>query len=132
MLLLSGCEEAFELCCVVSNGIPNFREPSQKNAKAVLALLAFVVLYRGGISYLATIYHVILKKEITVVAQIASQVFGNSFMYYMVQATTALILIMVANTAFADLPLLLSLMGKDGFVPRQFTQRGKDFSLTEL
>lgn len=115
----------------VSNGIPNFREPAQKNAKAVLALLALVVLFIfGGISYLATIYHAVPLNHVTVVSQIASQVFGNSFMYYLVQCTTALILIMAANTAFADLPLLLSLMGRDGFVPRQFTKRGKRLSFS--
>ncbi|GLC30735.1 APC family permease [Clostridium omnivorum] len=115
----------------VSNGIPNFREPSQKNAKIVLGLLAGVVLFIfGGLSYLATIYHAVPNPENTVIAQIATQVFGTSFMYYAVQVTTAFILIMAANTAYADLPLLLSLLGRDGFVPRQFAKRGKRLSFS--
>ena len=63
------------------------------------------------------------EKDVTVVAQIAMQVFGkNTVMFYAVQATTAVILIMAANTAFADLPLLLSLLARDGYMARQFRQ----------
>jgi Amino acid transporters len=110
----------------VSNGIPSFKEPAQKNAKIVLQLLAFIVLLIfGGLSYLATLYHAVPDPNVTVIAQIANQVFGTSFMFYIIQGTTAIILIMAANTAFAGLPLLLALMAKDGFVPRQFTKRGK-------
>ncbi|MCT8976169.1 APC family permease [Clostridium sp. CX1] len=110
----------------VSNGIPSFKEPAQKNAKIVLGLLASIVLMIfGGLSYLATLYHAVPNSEVTVIAQIAAQVFGTGFMFYVIQATTAIILIMAANTAFAGLPLLLALMAKDGFVPRQFTKRGK-------
>jgi hypothetical protein len=109
----------------VSNGIPNFREPSQENAKAVLVLLALVVLaIFSGTSYLATLYHALPNPDQTVIAQIAIQVFGNGVLYYFMQFTTALILIMAANTAFNDFPLLLSLLAKDGYVPRQFAQRG--------
>lgn len=116
----------------VSNGIPNFAEPSQKNAKKVLILLGCVVLFIfGGISYLATLYHAVPRSDVTVVSQIAKQVFGGgSLMYYIIQVTTAFILIMAANTAFADLPLLLSLMGNDGFAPRQFAKRGKRLSFS--
>lgn len=109
----------------VSNGIPNFREPSQKNAKSVLVLLALVVLaIFSGTSYLATLYHAVPNPDQTVIAQIAIQVFGNGVFYYFMQFTTALILIMAANTAFNDFPLLLSLLAKDSYVPRQFAQRG--------
>lgn len=115
----------------VSDGIPNFEQPSQKNAKRVLRLLALVVLcIFGGISYLSTLYHAVPNPNVTVVSQIASQVFGYTFMYYVVQITTAIILIMAANTAFADLPLLLSIIAKDGFVPRQFAKRGKRLSFS--
>lgn len=94
----------------VSNGIPSFKEPSQKNAKRVLELLALVVLVIfGGVSYLATLYHAVPNSDVTVVAQIAHQVFGGNIMFYLVQVTTAIILIMASNTAFAGLPLLLAL-----------------------
>jgi amino acid transporter len=80
----------------VSNGIPNFQKPRQKNAKKVLALLALIILVIfGGVSFLATMYKVAPQENITVVAQIATQIFGsNSIMFYAVQATTAIILIM--------------------------------------
>ncbi|GKX67267.1 APC family permease [Inconstantimicrobium mannanitabidum] len=111
----------------VSDGIPNFRDPAQKNAKRVLGLLAVIVfIIFGGVSFLATMYKVSPRPDITVTAQIATQIFGSgSIMFYAVQATTAIILIMAANTAFADLPLLLSILAKDGYVPRQFASRGK-------
>jgi len=115
----------------VSNGIPNFRTPSQKNAKSVLALLAFLVLFIFvGLSFLATIYHAVPVDHMTVIAQIAQQVFGKNIMFYIIQITTAIILIMAANTAYAGLPLLLSLMAKDGYVPRQFSKRGKRLSFS--
>ncbi|AYD40738.1 APC family permease [Clostridium fermenticellae] len=116
----------------VSNGIPSFRKPSQKNAKVVLELLALIIFIMfGGIAYLATIYHTVPNADVTVVAQIAAQVFGHkSLMFYVIQTTTAVILIMAANTAFTGLPLLLALMAKDGFVPRQFSKRGKRLSFS--
>lgn len=113
----------------VSNGIPNFAEPSQKRAKTVLALLAVLVLFIfGGTSFLARIYHAVPNYEVTVIAQIASQVFGTGVMYYVIQVTTAVILIMAANTSFSGLPLLLSLIARDGFAPRQFARRGSRLS----
>ena len=109
----------------VSNAIPNFATPSQKNAKKVLNFLAlFVLLIFGGTSYLATLYHAVPNYEVTVLSQIASQVFGNSFMYYLLQAATAVILVMAANTSYAGLPMLLALVAKDGYAPRQFAMRG--------
>lgn len=110
----------------VSDGIPNFQEPAQKNAKTVLMLLAVLVLIIfGGTSYLATIYHAVPTEGRTVMSMIGEQVFGKGFMYYMLQATTALILVMAANTAFSDFPLLLSYVAKDGFAPRQLSHRGE-------
>lgn len=116
----------------VSDGIPNFRHPAQKNAKRVLMLLGLIVLIIfGGVCALAAVYKVVPREGMTVVAQIAAQVFGgNSAMFYVVQATTAIILIMAANTAFADLPLLLSILARDGFMARQFRHRGARLSFS--
>lgn len=116
----------------VSDGIPNFREPAQKNAKRVLYLLAglvFVIFL--GISALASLYHIVPNANVTVIAMIAEAVFGNgTLLFYLVQITTAVILTMAANTAFADLPLLLSILARDGFVPRQFMARGSRLSFS--
>ena len=116
----------------VSDGIPNFKNPAQKNAKTVLGLLAGIVfVVFGGLSYLSTMYKAVPGKDITVIAQIAIQVFGqNSFMFFAVQATTAIILVLAANTAFSDLPLLLSILAKDGYVPRQLSNRGTRLSFS--
>lgn len=116
----------------VSDGIPNFKDPAQKNAKIVLSLLAMIVfVVFGGISYLATMYKANPALDATVISQISTQIFGaNSIMYYALQATTAIILVMAANTAFADLPLLLSILAKDGYVPRQLAMRGKRLSFS--
>lgn len=115
----------------VSDGIPNFKAPAQKHAKIVLGLLSVTVLFIfGGLSYLSTIYHAVPSDKVTVIAQIGTQVFGNSFMFYALQATTAMILIMAANTAFADFPLLLSFISRDGFAPKQFTRRGNRLSFS--
>ncbi|MCB2362033.1 APC family permease [Clostridium estertheticum] len=115
----------------VSNGIPNFQEPSQKNAKIVLLLLGGLVFFIFvGLSFLATIYHAVPVNHMTVLAQITQQVFGKNIFFYVIQFTTAIILIMAANTSYAGLPLLLSLMGNDGYVPRQFSQRGKRLSFS--
>jgi len=126
----SGCT-ALSGVEAVSNGIPNFKEPSQKTAKAVLGLLALLVFFIfGGLSFLATIYHPVPHPNVTVFAQIAQQVFGKNILFYIMQIATALILVMAANTAYAGLPLLLSLMAQDGYVPRQFSQRGKRLSFS--
>lgn len=109
----------------VSNAIPNFTEPAQKNAKRVLGLLAlFVLIIFGGTAYLSTLYHAVPNNSITVLSQIATQVFGNGVWFYILQIATATILVMAANTSYAGLPMLLSLIATDGYAPRQFAIRG--------
>ncbi|MGE5627562.1 MAG: APC family permease [Solirubrobacterales bacterium] len=113
----------------VSNGVPNFKAPSQKNAIIVLFSLAVTIIFVfGGTSYLATLYHTVPSLEKTVVSQIAIQVFGNGFMYYFIQFTTAMILILAANTAYSGFPLLASAIAKDGYLPRQLQKRGHRLS----
>ena len=115
----------------VSNAIPNFAPPAQKRAKRVLALMAlFVLLIFGGTSLMATVFHAVPNHEFTVLSQISRQIFGNGFMFYVLQMTTSIILIMAANTSYADLPMLLSLLGKDGYMPRQFSIRGERLSFS--
>lgn len=109
----------------VSNGVPNFRDPAQKNAKKVLlAMAGFVCLVFLGVSVLICLYRIVPNQEATAISQLARTVFGNSFMYYVVQIMTVVILTLAANTAFADLPLLMALMAKDGYLPRQLVSRG--------
>lgn len=126
----SGCSALTGLEAV-SNSVPNFKEPSQKNARTVMVLLSSLILFIfGGTSILARFYHAIPVGEPTVIAQIAYGVFGKTFMFYVIQVTTAIILIMACNTAFTGFPMLMYVVGKDGFVPRQFTIRGKRLSFS--
>lgn len=115
----------------VSNAVPNFDKPAAKHAKKTLWLLSlFVLLIFGGISILANLYHIVPVEGKTVLNQIAFNVFGNNLMFYFYTATSILILVMAANTAYSDFPLLMSIMGKDGYVPRQFSMRGDRLSFS--
>jgi len=109
----------------ISNAVPNFREPAAHNAKITYILLALIVfVIFGGSSYLAALFQAVPNPQVTVLAQLATAVFGQGFMFYFIQATTAVILAMAANTAFAGFPTLLSVVAQDGYAPRQLTMRG--------
>lgn len=115
----------------VSNAIPNFKKPQVKNAQRVLLMLSlFVLVIFGGVSVLANLYHAVPKADNTVLSQIAFAIYGKSPMYYVVQATTAIILVMAANTSYSDFPLLMSLISRDGYAPRQLSQRGDRLSFS--
>ncbi len=113
----------------VSNAVPNFKEPAPKRANTVLLMLSIIILILfGGISYLASLYQVGISPDKSVLSQISEQIFGRGFMFYFIQITTMLILGLAANTAYAGFPLLFSLMARDGYAPRQLTQRGERLS----
>lgn len=112
----------------VSNAVPNFKEPSTKYAKTVLLLLSIIVLVLfGGTSILANIYHVV-PGEKAMLIMIAEEIFGRGFMFYYITATTFIILIMAANTAYSGFPLLVAVMAKEGYVPRQLSRKGDRLS----
>lgn len=110
----------------VSNGVPNFRPPQQKHAKQVLlAMAGFVCIIFLGVSVLISLYRIVPNEHVTAVSQLAAAVFGGgSVMYYVVQVMTVVILTLAANTAYADLPLLMALMANDGYLPRRLIYRG--------
>ena len=110
----------------VSNGVPAFRPPESKNAAATLVMMAVLsITMFGGITLLAHAYGVIPSASETVISQIARVTFGPATLsYYAVQAATMLILVLAANTAYADFPRLASIVARDGFLPRQFTNLG--------
>jgi len=115
----------------VSNAIPNFRKPQVKNAQKVLLLMSlFVLIMFGGVSVLANLYHAVPKVGNTVLSQITFGIYGNTFMYYVVQVVTATILIMAANTSYSGFPLLMSLISNEGYAPRQLAQRGDRLSFS--
>jgi amino acid transporter len=109
----------------VSNGIPAFRPPESHNAGIVLVWMATILATTFlGITYLTHVYHVIPRETETVVSILARQIFGENLLYYNIQAATAMILLLAANTSFADFPRLSSIMARDGFMPRQLSNRG--------
>jgi amino acid transporter len=110
----------------ISNGIPAFREPKSRNAGITLmwmsALLGILLL---GITFLATRIGAVPSEEETVISQIAWTVYGGRNLLYLVtMAGTTVILVMAANTSFADFPRLGALLAVDGFLPRQLAYRG--------
>ncbi|MGH2691633.1 MAG: APC family permease, partial [Actinomycetota bacterium] len=109
----------------ISNGVPAFRRPQARNAAETLAIMGFISLSMFlGISFLAVQTGVIPSHEQSVVSQIANTVFRGGFGFYFVQVTTAGILVLAANTAYQDFPRLSSILARDGFMPRQFQNRG--------
>jgi amino acid transporter len=109
----------------ISNGIPAFRPPESRNAAITLGWMAGILATMFvGLTVLASTLHVLPSPSETVISQIARRLFGTGMMYYLVQAATALILILAANTSFADFPRLSSLLARDRFVPRQFASLG--------
>jgi len=127
----SGCS-ALTGVEAVSNSVPNFQEPSQRSAKIVMILLAALIFFIfGGTSILAIFYTAVpIANGPTVVSQIAFGVFNNGIMYYIIQFSTAVILLMACNTAYTGFPMLMYIVGRDGFAPRQFTIRGKRLSFS--
>jgi amino acid transporter len=110
----------------ISNGITAFKEPRSKNAGVTLIWMSLILgsLFLG-ISYLAKEMGVIPSESETVISQLARTIFaGRGTLYLMLIGATTVILIMAANTAFADFPRLGALVAKDGFLPRQLTYRG--------
>lgn len=109
----------------ISNAIPNFKDPAPNNAAKTLIAMGFLLaLLFSGIVYLAYYYGIAPRAEVTVVSQIAEEIFGRNFMYFFIQGTTALILILAANTGYTAFPLLAVNLAKDKFIPRMFLARG--------
>ena len=110
----------------VSNGVPNFKEPAPRHAKKVLlAMASFVCIIFFGVSLLITLYRIVPSDDATAVSLLAAAVFGRgSAMFYVTQVMTVVILSLAANTAFADLPLLMSLIASHGYLPKQLVNRG--------
>jgi len=110
----------------VSNGVPAFKPPESRNAASTLVTMAALAITMFmGITLLAHAYAIIPNDSETVVSQVARMTFGGrSVFYFAVQAATMLILVLAANTAYADFPRLASIVARDRFLPRQFMNQG--------
>jgi amino acid transporter len=115
----------------ISNGVPAFRKPEWRNARQTLVLMGtgLGIMFLGLSALAARIKVAPFESGTpTVISQVGEAVFGDSplgqVLYYSLQAGTALILILAANTGFADFPRLASFQAGDSFLPRQMTKRG--------
>jgi amino acid transporter len=110
----------------VSNGVPAFRAPEAKNASATLVAMAtLAIVMFVGITVLAHAYQVVPNSAESGISQLGRAVFGGTnLLYYLLQAGTTLILVLAANTAYADFPRLASIVARDRYLPRQFMNQG--------
>ena len=109
----------------ISNGIPAFKKPESKNAAATLTWMAVIMtVLILGTGFLAYKINAHPLTDETLVSVMTRHTFGTGVFYYFVQAATAAILVLAANTSFADFPRLASLLAADRFLPRQFANRG--------
>ena len=109
----------------ISDGVPAFKEPEYRNAAITLRWMAGILTTLFlGITALAAAFRIMPVEHETVVSQLARALFGQGIFYYLIQAATALILILAANTSFADFPRLAFFLARDHYAPRQFGKRG--------
>jgi amino acid transporter len=118
----------------IANGVQAFKKPEATNARRTLTWMAGILLFMFlGTSALAVLTHVTPDVAVvggqvetvqTILSQLAHGIFGSGFMYYALQAGTALILILAANTSYADFPRLSSFMAGDGYLPKVLQDRG--------
>ncbi|AQY51768.1 APC family permease [Listeria weihenstephanensis] len=109
----------------ISNAVPLFKDPKAKNASRTLIMMASILgFFFVGITLLAYFYGVVPELKSTVLSQIAENIFGRNFFYYFIQATTALILVLAANTGFSAFPLLAFNLSKDKYMPRMYLDKG--------
>jgi amino acid transporter len=109
----------------ISNGIPAFKPPEPRNASLTLLTMAVILgVMFLGLSILIVGSGVVPTHEQTVISLLALGVFGEGPLYYIVQGSAVLILVLAANTAYADFPRLASLLAKDDYAPHQLAFRG--------
>lgn len=109
----------------ISNGVPAFKRPESKNASSTLIwMIATLGVMFLGISVLAYYIGAAPREDVSVISQIAIQIVGTGPAFFIIQVATALILVLAANTSYADFPRLASLLSRDRYLPRQFSSRG--------
>jgi amino acid transporter len=113
----------------ISNGVPAFRRPQARNAATTLAMMgAMTVTMFLGITVMTVLLHIRTNEEIaatqSVLSQIGETVFGRTLAFFALQALTAGILVLAANTSYQDFPRLSAILARDRFMPSQFKNRG--------
>lgn len=110
----------------ISDGVLAFKPPEWKNARLTLLYLGLILgAMFLGITYLTSAYHIVPEEGQTIVSLLGRQILGDgSWFYYFVQVATLLILLLAANTSYADFPRLCYFLARDGFLPRQLALLG--------
>ncbi|MFZ5592314.1 MAG: APC family permease, partial [Bacillota bacterium] len=109
----------------ISNGVIMFKPPEVENARKTTYIMALILgLMFGGITFLYIHHHLLPQPNQTMLSQLALVILGQNWGYYYIQITTMLILYLAANTAYNGLPPLLSLLARDGYMPRYMAARG--------
>lgn len=109
----------------ISDGVLAFKEPEWKNARLTLLYMGGILgCMFIGITYLARIYNIVPEEGQTVVSLLGRVILGDEPIYLFVQVVTLLILLLAANTSYADFPRLCYFLARDGFCPRQLTLLG--------
>jgi len=110
----------------IADSVPLFKKPEAKNATITTYWMAgILVVMLGGVTFMMMHFHIMPLLEITALSQLAEHIFGRSFFYYYIQVTTMVVLYLAANTAYNGLPVLLSIIAKDGYLPRYLSSRGE-------
>ena len=112
----------------ISDGVLAFKQPEWKNARLTLLYLGVILgLMFVGITYLVNIYHIVPEEGQTVVSLLGRQILNGSYLhyfYFFIQGVTLLVLLLAANTSYADFPRLCYFLARDGFLPRQLSLLG--------
>jgi len=109
----------------ISNGVLAFRAPASRNAATTLGwMVTILATFFLGVSFLAQHYQAMPTTQETVLSILGHRVFGGGILYYVLQYSTFAVLVLAANTAFADFPRLASILAHDGYMPRQLAARG--------
>ena len=109
----------------ISDGVLAFKPPESKNARLTLLYLGVILGFMFvGITYLANIYHIVPGEGQTVVSLLGRAILGTGPVYYFLQIVTLLVLMLAANTSYADFPRLCYFLARDGFLPRQLSLLG--------
>ena len=110
----------------VTNGVPAFKPPEWKNAQITMGTMAVLLgTVFLGVSFLARVAGAMPSNSESVLSQIGRSIFGPGPLWWLLQLSTTGILILAAQTSFADFPRLSSILAKDGYFPRQFAFRGE-------
>lgn len=109
----------------ISNAVPAFKPVEWRNARTTLTwMVTLLVVMFAGIVVLVRLAGVVPTEQETMLSQLAHLSFGSGWMYVFVQAATAAVLLLAANTAYNDFPRVLSLLARDGYAPRVFMRMG--------